>query len=253
MNRLARRFLGFWWWLWMAIWAPLFAILLTLVIWFGNRKFKRRFARLCYYWVPRWLCWPCGIRFKSIGLKNLKKGEQYIIVSNHNSTLDIFANPGTSPVFYKFLAKAEIQRIPLLGKIASPFCIFVDRKNKSSRTESFERLVEVVEQDTASVFIYPEGTRNRTSEPLKEFYNGAFKLAIRTQKPIVVQTLLNTRKLGPPDDLFNLAPGLIQSIWHEPISTEGMTLEDVPKLKERVRSIMTLNLNQYASQSKGHA
>jgi 1-acyl-sn-glycerol-3-phosphate acyltransferase len=247
MSKLGRKLLGLWWWLWMAFFAPFYAVLLGLVILLGTKRMKRRFARLSYYWVPRVMCWPCGIRFQSHGLKNIRKGEQYIIVSNHASTLDIFANPGTSPVYYKFLAKAEIKRIPLLGAIASPFCIFVDRKNKRSRSESMDALVKAVENDGSSILVYPEGTRNRTDQALKAFYDGAFRIAIRTGTPLVVQTLINTRNLGPPDDLLNLAPGVIQCYWSEPIPTSNLSLRDVNDLKERVKSIMLENLNRHAA------
>lgn len=250
MKILLRRILGFWWWFWLAIWSLPFVIILSLIFWLGTKEIKRVFARFCYSFVPRWLCWPSGIRFETIGREKLEKGRQYIIVSNHVSVLDIFANPGTSPIHFKFLAKAEIKSIPVLGKIAAPFCVFVNRRDKTSRAKSFDRLVEAVEKDGSSILIYPEGTRNRTSDPLKEFYDGAFRIAIRTQTPIVVQTLLNSKFLGPPDDFFNVYPGTIQCIWHQPIPTKGMTLDDVPKLKECVREIMIQNLNHHATQSK---
>jgi 1-acyl-sn-glycerol-3-phosphate acyltransferase len=144
------------------------------------------------------------------------------------------------------LAKAEIKKIPLLGAIASPFCIFVDRKNKRSRSESMDSLVKAVERDGSSILVYPEGTRNRTDQPLKEFYDGAFRIAIRTKVSIVVQTLVNSRHLGPPDDLLNLAPGVIQCYWSEPIPTENLSLTDVKELKEQVKSIMIENLNRHA-------
>ena len=89
-----------------------------------------------------------------------------------------------------------------------------------------------------SIFIYPEGTRNRTDEPLKDFYDGAFRLAIEMQKTIVVNTLVGIRQLNPTYSFFTYMPGTIESHWDAPISTKGMTLEDIPKLKKQVADVM---------------
>ncbi len=253
MNSILRKIVGFWFWLWTMISAPFYGLILAFVILFGNAKVKRRFARLSYFYVPRWLCYPCGVKFETKGLKKLQKGKQYILVSNHQSTLDIFANPATCPVHFKYLAKDEVRTIPLLGAIAKPFCIFVKRGDRKSRSDSMEALIEAIEKDGSSLLIYPEGTRNRTGEPLKKFYDGAFRIAIKTKTPIVVQTLLNTGYLGPPDDLFNLSPGTVHAIWDDPIETSELTIDDLPILKERVRSIMLQNLENYATESKRHA
>ena len=95
-----------------------------------------------------------------------------------------------------------------------------------------------------SIIIYPEGTRNRTPEPIKEFYDGAFRLAIEMQKPILVNTLVGIRELNPPTGFFTYLPGKLYSHWDTPISTIGMTLEDIPKLKKKVGEIMIARLEE---------
>jgi len=97
-----------------------------------------------------------------------------------------------------------------------------------------------------SVFLCPEGTRNKHEEPpLLDFRDGAFRLAVATQTPIAALTVLNTgRKLSPLRPIA-LAPGTLHAVWSEPIETKGMTLDDVPALKEKVRTQMEAHLRAY--------
>ena len=80
------------------------------------------------------------------------------------------------------------------------------------------------------MLIYPEGTRNKTTEPLKSFYDGAFKLAIATQKPIIPVVLLNTKKILPAYPIMYLKPGKIQLHILPPILTEGHTVASLKQL-----------------------
>jgi len=89
-----------------------------------------------------------------------------------------------------------------------------------------------------SVFLAPEGTRNQTDEPLQKFYAGAFRLAIETQKPLLVLTLVNPKDLNDPRKKMDLSPGVVDCYFDAPIETEGLTLEDVDELEKRVRGVM---------------
>jgi 1-acyl-sn-glycerol-3-phosphate acyltransferase len=97
-----------------------------------------------------------------------------------------------------------------------------------------------------SVFLCPEGTRNRYEEPpLLDFRDGAFRLAVATQTPIAALTVLNTgRKLSPLRPI-ELAPGTLHCMWSTPIETKGMTIEDIPALKEKVMQEMIAHLREY--------
>ncbi len=98
-------------------------------------------------------------------------------------------------------------------------------------------------QEKISVILFPEGTRNRSQEPLLNFKDGAFRLAIETQLPIAVLTIFNTADFLPAD-AFEMKPGTVCAIWDEPIETKGLTMEDVPALKEKVRNILSGNIEQ---------
>jgi 1-acyl-sn-glycerol-3-phosphate acyltransferase len=89
-----------------------------------------------------------------------------------------------------------------------------------------------------SIFIYPEGSRNRSSDPLGPFYDGAFRIAIQTGAPIAVQTITNINRVTGPDDSW-LQPGIVRIVWETPIETAQLTDADIPALRDRVVSMMT--------------
>jgi 1-acyl-sn-glycerol-3-phosphate acyltransferase len=100
-------------------------------------------------------------------------------------------------------------------------------------------------RENIGIFICPEGTRNKTKEPLLDFRDGAFRLAIQAQTPLAVMTIVNSGKLLSPNRPIELAPGTIHCIWSEPISTIGMTEYDVPALREKARAIMIDTLKRF--------
>ena len=191
------------------------------------------------------------IRVKIIGKEHIsKRNTPCVVISNHTSTLDIFINSATYAPGIMFLAKAEAFKIPFFGRILGFACVPVDRGNEASRKESFARMQEALSEGM-NIFIYPEGTRNRTGELLTPFHDGAFNLAIASQVPIVVSTLLDAKKLSDPHRVIDICPGTVHIVYDAPISTVGMTTADVPALKQRVREIMTSHLRVEVGKAKG--
>ena len=104
-----------------------------------------------------------------------------IIVSNHNSLMDVPVTTPFMPRANKTIAKKSFSVIPIFGWIYSFGSVLVDRKDDNSRRKSYEDMKRMLNYGLDMV-IYPEGTRNRTDKPLKEFYDGAFRLAADTKK-----------------------------------------------------------------------
>lgn len=236
-------------WAFYSLLVFIFAVLIYLPFFlvaslFLPKSLLDKFAFYSFYFIPRLLFYPCLIRMKIYGKEDIDPNQNYVIVSNHQSLLDIFANPGTSPVFFKYLAKLEVHSMPVLSTIADFYCVYVDRRNKDSRAASFQRMVDAINSGD-SILVYPEGTRNRTGEPLKEFYDGAFRLAIKTQRPLLVQTLVNSNRLSSPYKVWDLSPGVIHSYWDGPIATKGLTEEDISSLKSQVERVMLDHLAEH--------
>jgi 1-acyl-sn-glycerol-3-phosphate acyltransferase len=112
----------------------------------------------------------------------------------------------------------------------------VDRANPESRKRSAEKMTESL-KNGLSLLIFPEGTRNRTPEPTKEFYDGAFKSAILAQVNVAPFVLINIRHLQPVDTNV-VYPGRITMRFLDPISTVGMTDADTETLKNKVRAMI---------------
>jgi 1-acyl-sn-glycerol-3-phosphate acyltransferase len=171
------------------------------------------------------------------GKKNFKKGQQYVVVINHNSLMDIPVSSPWIPGPNKTLAKVEMSRIPLFGVIYKTGSILVDRKREGSRRDSFAKMQETLNQGT-HLCLYPEGTRNKTTEPMQQFFDGAFITAIKAQKPIMPGVLFNTGRVLPATAKGWARPMPIRIHFLEPIGTEGLAINDVAELKERVHRVM---------------
>lgn len=172
-----------------------------------------------------------GIRLKIRNSEYLDRNQTYVFISNHRSQLDIPAFAIATPNTFRFLAKVELTKLPLLGYIISKLYITVDRKDKVARARSMDNMITSLKENI-SVTIFPEGTRNKSSDPLLSFHDGAFRLAIQAQVPLAILVHENADKLLSPLRPIELSPGKITCDWCKPIPTSGMTQDDLPLLKE---------------------
>jgi len=222
----------------MAITMPIF--LLNMAFSPEEKSLRRNIAFLHHVFTPAFLS-LVGIRVKIEGREKLDASRSYVIIGNHNSALDFIVNAAAFPGVFRFLAKQELHKVPVFGWVVKKMCLSVDRRSAMSRARS---VVELKQQLAAgwSIFIYPEGGRNRTGEPLAPFYDGAFRIAIQTKAPIAIQTIVNIKDIASTARSIDLKPGTVRIIWEEPIETSGIRTEDIPELKDRVRNIMLAHL-----------
>jgi len=171
------------------------------------------------------------------GRKNFKKGEQYVVVLNHNSLMDIPVSTPWIPGPNKTLAKIEMSKIPVFGIIYKCGSILVDRKKESSRRESFSKMQEAL-NNGIHLCLYPEGTRNKSGEPVQPFFDGAFITAIKAQKPVMPGLIFNTGKILPWNKKFWARPRPIHIHFLEPVSTAGLTLDNLAEFKEKIHKMM---------------
>jgi 1-acyl-sn-glycerol-3-phosphate acyltransferase len=176
-----------------------------------------------------------GLRISIKGRQNFAKGQNYIVISNHNSFMDVPLTTPFIPGANKTIAKKELAAIPFFGLIYKRGSILVDRKSEQSRKNSFLEMKEVLRLGM-HMCIYPEGTRNKSNQPLQPFHNGAFKLAIDTGKPILPTLIFNTAKVLPAGKVFYFWPVKVHMHFLPPVSVAGKTLEE---LKGELFGIMT--------------
>ena len=119
--------------------------------------------------------------------------------------MDVPVSTPFMPRANKTIAKKSFTKAPLFGWVYAFGSVLVDRHNEASRRKSYEEMKRMLAMGLDMV-IYPEGTRNRTNDPLKKFYGGAFRLAIDTRKPVLPVVLFHTKKALPSNKLFYLFP-----------------------------------------------
>jgi len=181
----------------------------------------------------RWIFGSCGIRADVEGLENIDPKQPYVIMTNHQSVLDIGAVIQTLPVSFRFVAKKELTWIPVFGW-ALPLAghVIIDRRERSKAVSSLQRAAQRI-RDGVNVIIFPEGTRSATGD-LQAFKSGGFHLAIQAQVPILPATISGTRVLTPKHSL-RVESGTVKVIYGKPIPTTGLSIDDRGALKEQVR------------------
>lgn len=242
ISRIFRSLLGIWAILVFGLSLLVSGLLYFIIFTFFSRQKAPHIAhrKVSRTWAA-FLFLAFGIRLRTRNSQYLNSNLVYVFVANHSSMLDIPAYALSCQHTFRFLAKSELMKIPMLGYIIRKLYISVERKNKSARAKSMDNMNRSL-QEGISVFICPEGTRNKTDNLLLPFHDGAFRLAISAQVPLAVLTILNSGKLLSPNHAIELKPGTIQCVWNKPIETKGMTEADIPILKQKVIDIMEQEL-----------
>lgn len=205
----------------------------------------QRFGSVGYafLWLWSWIFSKLTfIRYKFYGRENFSQGKAYIYVSNHTSFLDIPGLTMLLPGQFRPLAKRELLKIPVFGWIARTAAIIVDRSSPESRKKSIDRLKNFLKRGI-SILIFVEGTQNRTKEILQPFHDGAFRIAVDTQQPVLPIVVLGAGRLMPPGTI-NLKPGLIRIYVGEEIPTQNMTAQQVKQLKQKAFDTMAEMIKQ---------
>jgi len=194
-----------------------------------------RFIKYSRVWMSIYL-FLIGCPLSVRGKENFKKGENYIVLCNHNALMDIPVSSPAIPGGNKTIAKIEIAKIPVFGNLYKTGSVLVDRKNDASRKDSYNKMKKVLAMGL-HMCIYPEGTRNKTDQPLKSFHNGAFKLAVETGKPIIPGIIFNTKKVMPFNKPYCVMPHPLQ--MHFLPAIEILPEDTMSSLQERVFELMT--------------
>ena len=210
---------------------------------FGKISGGNAIYRLCMLWGDVW-CFLIGIRHKNIYESPVEKERQFIFVANHISYFD-------SPVIVKslrrpirVLGKYEMSKLPVFGFIYRKVIVMVDTRDAEKRAKSVRQLKGVLRKGI-SIFIFPEGTFNLTAAPLKEFFDGAFRIAIETQTPIKPLLFLDAYERMNYKSFFSLNPGRSRTVFLDTIEVNGYAMADVQQLKEKVYEVMERKLVEY--------
>ncbi len=218
--------------------------LVVLASFFGKEKGGNFIYKLCQLWADMvMLLW--GIFHTNHYETPHDRSKQYVFVFNHISYIDIpIIMKAIRKQHFRILGKAEMAKIPVFGFLYKQTVVMVERGNIEKRARSVRQLKSVINKGI-SVVIAPEGTFNMTQQPLKEFYDGAFRVAIETQTPIKPILFLDAYDRLCYKNIFSLSPGKSRAVYLKEISVDGLTVKDVSMLKEKVYKLMEEKLIQY--------
>lgn len=231
-----------------ALWGLLTFLITFLIIFLpsmlshlmNEQRGQKYFIAVSKIWMNIWLFLiACPVKVK--GKENFKPNEAYIVVFNHNALLDVPLSAPYVPGANKTIAKASFAKIPLFGLFYSRGSVLVDRKDEKSRSRSFDAMKKVL-AGGMHMCIYPEGARNRTNEPIKPFYDGAFKLAVVAKKDIIPCVISGTKKAMPIKKKFFLLP--VRLTMHF-LPAETSSEKTVTELKEKVHAEMMKEYVKY--------
>jgi len=233
---------------WSIFWFVLVMILIfPLVIigsFFGPIRGGNFIFRLLHLWGDIWF-FLAGIRtrFQVVQPQTQPPDpqKQYVFVANHVSNLDAAFLVKVIRQPFRPLGKIELVKVPVFGYIYKVAVVTVDRGDASHRSKSIRNLKSIIHKGV-SILIFPEGTFNETGLPMKEMYDGAFRIAIETQTPIKPVLFADTHARMQGDKVFTLNPGICRAIWLDEVPVGGCTLEDLPRLKEQVKAVMSTAL-----------
>lgn len=190
-----------------------------------------------------------GLPYKIERDEQIEKGKSYMLVANHTSMTDIMLMLVISKNPFVFVGKKELVKIPIFGFFYKRTCILVDRNSSKSRFEVFKRAQKRLDQGL-SICIFPEGgVPDDESILLDEFKDGAFRLAIEHQIPIVPMSFYDNKKRFS-FSFFSGKPGFLRAKVHHFVPTDGLSMEDKTDLKNLKDKVWQILYNDLVEKAK---
>lgn len=223
---------------------PVHLILLLIGKW--NPVLRYRIGNAIVYWAFRWELFQAGAHIEVKGVENIPS-EPVLFVSNHRSYFDILVLHTTSTKRPGFVAKAEMDKFPLLNWwMRDICCLFLDRKDMRSGIEMIKDGAQLI-KNGHSMVICPEGTRNHKQE-LLPFKEGSLKMAEKADCPVVPVTLIDTDQLLEVRPGFDIRKADVKVIYGKPFYMKDLPKEQRKKAGAYVQGIIEDTIKQETGQ-----
>jgi 1-acyl-sn-glycerol-3-phosphate acyltransferase len=234
--RVVVRSIGIWTYVALSVFVAFMPVLVLYVVWapFDRRRrpilwLMRAWARTVMRLNPMW-------HVRAEGLEHIDPRQCYVITPNHQSQGDILVL-GLVDLPYVYIAKRELFSIPFLGwGMWMAGCISVRRGDKDSHREALSRAAVALRRGV-SLLIFPEGTRSRDGN-VGAFKDGAFRLALKTGRPILPVAIEGSRFALPKGSWLFTENADIRLAVLPPISVEGKDESHVEDLRESARDLI---------------
>ncbi|KOS07133.1 acyl-phosphate glycerol 3-phosphate acyltransferase [Flavobacterium akiainvivens] len=230
-------------WFYILMGVPIIALSPLLILTLSWDKTYPLFFKLARFWA-KFILYGMGFYYRVVREQELQKGKSYMLVANHTSMTDIMLMLAITKNPFVFVGKKELAKIPIFGFFYRRSSILVDRSSSRSRFEVFEQAQKRLKLGL-SVCIFPEGgVPEDETILLDEFKDGAFRLAIDHQIPIVPITFPDNKRRFS-FTFFSGSPGIMRAKVHRFIPTAGLTQDDKKELKDKVREVILGQLEEY--------
>ena len=223
-------------WFYILVLVPIIVLFPFILATILSEKTYPLFFKIARLWSKIILI-GMGFNYSIEGDEVFEDGKSYMLVANHTSMTDIMLMLiAVKNHPFVFVGKKELAKIPIFGFIYKRVCILVDRSSSKSRYAVFERAQKRIHQGL-SICIFPEGGVPEEHIVLDDFKDGAFRIAIEHQLPIVPMVFFDNKKRFSYT-FFSGSPGKMRAKIYPIIETKGKTLEDRNALKQQVRDII---------------
>lgn len=225
-------------WFYILVALPILILFPILLISISKESWYPFFFKIARVWA-KFILTGMGFNYRIERKQIPEKDKSYMFIANHTSMADIMLMLVSVKNPFVFVGKKELAKIPLFGFFYKRTCILVDRSSAKSRQAVFLRAQKRLKTGV-SICIFPEGGVPEEHIELDEFKDGAFRLAINHQIPIVPITFVDNKKRFSYT-FFSGSPGKMRVKIHEFLSTKGLTVDDTRLLNSTARAVI---LNQ---------
>lgn len=229
-------------WFYVLVALPIIILFPILLISIVKESWYPLFFRIARIW-SKFILIGMGFTYKIEREQTPKKGYSYMFIANHTSMIDIMLMLVTVNNPFVFVGKAELAKIPLFGFFYKRTCILVDRSSAESRRIVFLQAQRRLKQGL-SICIFPEGGVPEERIILDTFKDGAFRLAINHQIPLVPITFADN-KTRFSYTFFSGSPGIMRAKVHKFISTKHLIKDETRSLNTKSRAIILEQLHRF--------
>ncbi|SFZ90036.1 1-acyl-sn-glycerol-3-phosphate acyltransferase [Flaviramulus basaltis] len=229
-------------WFYILVALPILIMFPLLLISILKESWYPLFFKLARIWSKTILI-GMGFAYQIEREQTPEKNKSYMFIANHTSMVDIMLMLVSVKRPFVFVGKKELTKIPLFGFFYKRTCILVDRSSPKSRQAVFLRAQRRLKSGV-SICIFPEGGVPEENIMLDEFKDGAFRLAINHQIPIVPLTFADNKKRFSYT-FFSGGPGKMRVKIHEFLSTKGLTIKETKVLNDKARDIILKQLQAF--------
>lgn len=229
-------------WFYLLVGLPIVIMFPVLLISISKESWYPFFFKIARLWA-KFILLGMGFRVKIESQQEPQKKRSYLFIANHTSMADIMLMLAVVKNPFVFVGKKELAKIPLFGFFYKRTCILVDRSSAKSRQAVFLRAQKRLKMGL-SICIFPEGGVPEEHIILDDFKDGAFRLAINHQIPLVPLTFADN-KARFSYTFFSGGPGRMRVKIHEFLETQGMTIQDTKALNNKAREIILSQLKDF--------